>query len=109
MCVCMQKEPANTATGSIARSSSRTDHAATRNTNHHSTGMYGFHGEVSMNGPYARIKTASTAPNASATPAPPRRYAIHNTREIAAMSSTTFPACNPNDDLPNTIHAGHSA
>ena len=54
MCVCMQNDPANTAIGSIARSSASTDHTASTNTNHHRTGRYGFHGSVRRNAPYAR-------------------------------------------------------
>ena len=57
MWVCMQNVPTNTAIGSITKSSSSSDHAASRNTNHQSTGMYGFHGDVSMNAPYARVST----------------------------------------------------
>src|SRR5690606_3343735 len=39
-----QKDPAKTATGSMATSPHATDHTARRNTSHHSRGMYGFHG-----------------------------------------------------------------
>ena len=76
MCVCMHIDPAMTATGSIARSSASTDHTASRNTNHHSTGRYGFHGSVRRNAPYARVSTASTAAIASEerTAAAPQRH-----------------------------------
>ena len=45
MWVCMQNDPANTRIGSIARSSASTDHTASTNTNHHSTGRYGIPGQ----------------------------------------------------------------
>ena len=47
MWVCRQNDAANTATGSMARSSQRTAHSATSVSSHHITGMYGFHGSVS--------------------------------------------------------------
>ena len=47
----MQNDPANTATGMVARSSAITDHTASTNTNHHNTGRYGFHGKVRRNAP----------------------------------------------------------
>ena len=39
MWVCMQNDPAKTATGSIGRSPHTTDHTASRNSSHHRTGM----------------------------------------------------------------------
>ncbi len=109
MCVCMHIEPAKTATGSIARSSASTDHTASTNTNHHSTGRYGFHGSVSRNAPYARVNTASTAATPSSSARPPRRTAIHSASPIATMSSTTVDANKPYDEPPNSFHTGQSA
>jgi hypothetical protein len=43
----MQNEPANTAIGSMGRSSHSTAHTATSVSSHHMTGMYGFQGSVS--------------------------------------------------------------
>ncbi len=101
MCVSSANEPVNTATGNIARSSSHTDHTASTNTNHHSAGMYGFHGDVNMNAPYARISTAIVAPMPSAIRSPPRRKPIHNASPMLIASNTASPTCSPYDEWPS--------
>ena len=109
MCVCAQSEPANTATGSIARSSASTDHTASTNTNHHSTGRYGFHGSVRRYAPYARINTASTAAIASSTArrraAAPSTARARSPRCRARRSTRTTRTTEP----PNSFHTGHNA
>ena len=98
----MQNDAAYTATGSMARSSHRTAHRASTARNHHRTGMYGFHGSVSVLVPYTWSSTATTAATTSARRAPPWRTATHRARPTAVMLRTTTPASSPNADEPNT-------
>ena len=110
MCVCVQNEPAKTATGIIARSSSSTDHTASTNTNHHSTGRYGFHGSVEQVRAVRVRQHREHRGDAEQQPDDRRAVdAIHSESPIATMSSATSEANRPYDEPPNSFHTGHSA
>ena len=49
-----------------------------------SSGRYGFHACVRVSAPYARVRIASTAANATISRTPPRRNAIHSAVPIAS-------------------------
>lgn len=108
MCVWAANDAATTSGISIVSSPSRTAQAASRITNHASSGMYGFHGCVSTDSPKPRTRMAITAATSAMPARPRRRCPIQSARPTHTNASDTVATSIAQAEPPNSRYPGAS-